>query len=353
MPSCQLLPSQSDVEKQKNRDTSPVQAKQIRALPEFAMMAFVVFIAGLVGCSHKTVTDERYRPPESILEVVAVLQRHVSDDTYRFFPARDFSGRNIYRASLLRLENIEVAHAEALRAGHFDEVLYFSKGRSFERLGAFALAADSYRTAAQRQRELGDEAVRSAKICEKFQNIVEQTLFEPSASHLDNANNAPPLPSSEFILAAHKLKLADLHELRADVDGTHYEAMLEEEIERVDEERLRYFVSTRHLFIDGDLRAVAEFQRLISRHRESKYANRHILDLANLYADMAKEYAVEHPPAGLYFDPISFEELVDGATQIYENIARLDGTPEKLEAARRLEAFLAFTLRVDVDRFTN
>lgn len=330
-----------------------MQAKQVRALPRFATIVLVIFVAGLVSCSHKTVTDERYRPPESILEVVAVLQRHVPDDTYRFFPARDFSGRNIYRASLLRLENIEVAHAEALRAGHFDEVLFFAKGRSFERLGAFALAAESYRTAAQLQGELASDAVRSAKICEQFQNITEQTLFEPSASHLDNANDAPPLPSSEFILAAHKIKLSDLQKLRAGVEGTHYEAMLEEEIERADEERLRYFVATRQLFLDGDLRAVAEFQRLISRHRDSKYANRHILDLANLYTDMAKEYTSDNPPAGLHFDPISFEELVDGATQIYKHIARLDGTPEKLEAARRLEAFLAFTLRVDVDRFTN
>ncbi len=330
-----------------------MQAKKTRVLPEFSAIAVLVFVAGLVGCSHTPVSDERYRPPESILEVVAVLQRHVSDDTYRFFPARDFTGRNVYRASLLRLENIEVAHAEALRAGHFDEVLFFAKGRSFERLGAYALAADNYRAAAQRQGELMDDAVRSATICEKFQRTVEQTLFEPTTSHLDKPNDAPLLPSSEFILAAHKLKLADFHALREEVVGTHYAAMLEEEIERADEERLRYFVATRQLFLDGDLRAVAEYQRLISRHRESKYANRHILNLANLYADMAKEYAAVNPPAGLYFDPISFQELVDGATKIYENIARMDGTPEKLEAARRLEAFLAFTLRVDVDRFTN
>jgi hypothetical protein len=330
-----------------------VQVKKTRALPRFSAIALLVFVASVVGCSHTPTSDERYRPPESILEVVAVLQRHVSDDTYRFFPARDFTGRNVYRASLLRLENLEVAHAEALRAGHFDEVLFFSKGRSFERLGAYALAADSYRSAAQRQGALEADALRSAKICEKFQRVIEQTLFEPSRSHLDKPGDAPLLPSSEFILAAHKLKLADFHALREEVAGTHYEAMLEEEIERVDEERLRYFIATRQLFIDGDLRAVAEYQRLISRHRESKYANRHILDLANLYVDMAEEYAEINPPAGLYFDPISFRELVDGATQIYEQIARLDGKPEKLEAARRLEAFLAFILRVDVDRFTN
>ena len=30
-----------------------------------------------------------------------------------------------------------------------------------------------------------------------------------------------------------------------------------------------------------------------------------------------------------------------------------DGTPEKLEASRKLEAFLAFTLQVDRDRFAS
>jgi hypothetical protein len=33
-------------------------------------------------------------------------------------------------------------------------------------------------------------------------------------------------------------------------------------------------------------------------------------------------------------------------------VASEDGTPEKLQAARRFEAFLAFTLKVDRDRFT-
>jgi hypothetical protein len=33
-------------------------------------------------------------------------------------------------------------------------------------------------------------------------------------------------------------------------------------------------------------------------------------------------------------------------------VAARDGTPEKLEASRKLEAFLAFALRIDRDRFT-
>ncbi|MCP4040190.1 MAG: hypothetical protein GY733_24815, partial [bacterium] len=49
--------------------------------------------------------------------------------------------------------------------------------------------------------------------------------------------------------------------------------------------------------------------------------------------------------------PPKFQELVDAAVGLYRSVAAQDGTSEKLEAARRLEAFLAFTLRVDRDRF--
>ena len=77
-----------------------------------------------------------------------------------------------------------------------------------------------------------------------------------------------------------------------------------------------------------------------------------MLELADLYGTLAQEYVRARPPESLWFDPASFQELVDSATQLYEAVANQDGTPEKLEAARRLEAFLAFTLRVDRDRFT-
>ena len=71
-----------------------------------------------------------------------------------------------------------------------------------------------------------------------------------------------------------------------------------------------------------------------------------------MYAELAVEYADANPPEGVRFDPVRFQELVDGASRLYEIVAGKDGTPEKLEAARRLEAFLAFALRIDHDRFT-
>ena len=77
-----------------------------------------------------------------------------------------------------------------------------------------------------------------------------------------------------------------------------------------------------------------------------------MLALADLYADMADEYVQANPPEGLRFDPPTFQELVDSAARLYEVVANQDGSTEKLQAQQRLEAFLAFTLQVDRDRFT-
>src|SRR5262249_52514584 len=93
------------------------------------------------ACATSPEIDPKYRPSASALEIIAVLERHVPDDTYRFEPARDFTDRNVYRSSLLRLENLEQMHADALRAGHLDGAIAFAKARALERLRAYDLAA--------------------------------------------------------------------------------------------------------------------------------------------------------------------------------------------------------------------
>ena len=104
----------------------------------------------LLACASPPEIESRYQPSANALEIVAVLNRHVPDDTYRFEPARDFTGRNVYRSSLLRLENLERAEPESLQAGHLQGVIAFSKARALERIRAFELAARQYRIAARR-----------------------------------------------------------------------------------------------------------------------------------------------------------------------------------------------------------
>ncbi len=165
---------------------------------------------------------------------------------------------------------------------------------------------------------------------------------------------AEPLydPDSDEVIERFEERVGLLSDLASHTDGTHYSAVVHEEIERADQMRADYFVGIRKTSAEGEVRAVGELQRVIERHPESKYFSRHLLALANLYAELAVEYVGTHPPESLLFDPVRFQELLEGATRLYEMVASRDGTPEKLEATRRLEAFLAFSIRIDRDRFT-
>jgi hypothetical protein len=313
--------------------------------------ALLVLPAAWLACARAPEINPTYAPTENVLEVVAVLRRHVPDDTYRFEPARDFTGRNVYRSSLLRLENLESRQADALRAGHLDGVIAFGKGRALERLRAFDLAADAYRIAADRDAELSAEALRSMDVCAALQAASDGGS---ELAELATRAAAEGRLEAEIARAVQRFDehAAALETVAESVKGTHYAFVVQEEIERADVARADYFAALRRLIPDGDVRAAAERQRVSMRHHDSKNSSRHLLSLAELYADLAEEYVDANPPESLRFDPAHFQELIDTAARVYEMVATRDGTPEKLEASRRLEAFLAFALRVDRDRFT-
>jgi hypothetical protein len=293
-----------------------------------------------------------YDPVESVTEVVAILRRHIPDDTYRFPPGRDFTGRNIYRSSLIRLENIEKIHSEDLKSGYMDSVVAFSKGRALERLRAYDLAAKYYHEAARKDGELREEALRSASVCEAIGGAIRIGIDLEDPTRPEDGLTI----NYDFIGAGLDARTAELVAISTSLDtqhrpDSHYRFVIRQEIERADMVRALYFVHMRAAIPNGSLRAIAELQSLVSRHASSQNHRRHILKLADLYADLAREYVEAVPAESLHFDPPRFQELVDAAAELYRSVAVQDGTTEKLEAGRQLEAFLAFTLRVDSDRF--
>lgn len=308
------------------------------------------WLASATGCSTlaKRKKEAEYAPTESVIEIVSVLRRHVPDDTYRFPPGTDFSGRNVYRASLIRLENLEKLHPGALKAGHLEEIIAFSKARALERLRAYDLAAQHYRRA-KSNATLREDALRGESINAAIAEAVKVGL------HLESplaAGATLPLDDAS-VIAELDLRVSLLSSLLAKAPPVPYPAILREEIERADVIRARYFTDMRRVLDEGNLRAIAEWQRTISRHEPSKLRQRHMIAAADLFSTLAHDYVAAKPPESLDFDPPMFRELVDGATSLYEAVAVQDGTPEKLEAARRLEAFLAFTLQVDSERFSH
>lgn len=326
------------------RELPPRRAQMCNRRDVFWCCALVGLVVGCAGPGPSA--EPLNRPSESLLEVVSVLRRHVPDDTYRYAPARDFTGRNVYRASLLRLENLERVHDETLRAGTWDEVVPFSKARALERLRAYDLAAAAYREAARYRGTLRQEALRSAAICDALAEAI-------TLGRQESADDAMPGPIQRATaLSAYDTRIALLDELQREAEGGHYAHVVREERERADMERAGFLVDLRRLVPDGDVKALAALQRNVLDHRESKLQNTHLLALGDLYGDLARDYVVAHPPESLTFDPALFEELVDAGARLYESVSNQDGAPEKLEAARKLEAFLAFTLKVDRDRFS-
>lgn len=314
----------------------------------FAIPAFLIASQGCSTFSSKQ-AKAQYGPSEGILETVAVLRRHVPDDTYRFPPANDFSGRNVYRASLLRLESLERAEADAIRSGYMDDVIAFAKARALERLRAYDLAAQQYRESARLSSEFRPSALESASICERIAQAIAIgiDLIDPLAN-----GGVTPLPlDSVAVRIDLDERVARLSNLLKEVEGSHYRWIVQEEIERADWIRAQYSVATRAVVEDGTLLALQELQRVVTRHGASKNRLRHLLRLADFYEILSREYLDAIPPESLDFDPARFRELVDAAIRLFELVASHDGRTEKLEASRSLEAFLALTLSVDADRF--
>jgi hypothetical protein len=201
-----------------------------------------------------------------------------------------------------------------------------------ERLGEYEIAAQHYRRVTDLRSILGDEARRSEHVCER---LSEGRVIRPE-----------PVVSPHEALQVFDRRAALLEELLEEVKETHYSAVVREEIERADVERARYYRARRLLNPALETLALQQYQRLVQRHRESKLQNRHLLALADLYAELARDYAHRFPAPSLSFDPATFDEYAFGATRVYEAVAHQDGAVEKIEAARKLEAFLAFSIGV-------
>jgi len=275
-------------------------------------------------------------PTQDLLEVVAVVRLHVDDDTYRFPAARDYTGKNVFRVSFERLESLETAHPEKLSSGYATDVVWFTKARALERIGEYDLAMRHYARVTELASELADAARAGRDVNARIAGA-RALAPTPDATALDSD-------------AAYARQRADLEALRVEVANTHWNYVVEEELERVDVTEAATLAARAALDARYDAAALERAQSLVQDHRESKNHNRHLLALGDLYAALSRRYTQKFPPPSLGFDPATFDEYAHGATRVYEVVAQQDGAVEKLEGAHKLEAFLGFTLQVHEER---
>jgi tetratricopeptide (TPR) repeat protein len=288
------------------------------------------------ACASAPPTDPADEPTQDLLEVVAVLRLHVDDDTYRFAPARDISGRNVFRASFERLESLETAHTEKLATGYMTDVLWFAKARALERIGEYALAKAHYARVADLDSELQEPARTGRDVCDRLLRATAPDATAPAG---------PQAAADRWTE-----RRGALEQLQADVAETHWRYVVAEEIERGDAAEAAYFAAQSESDPRLEATALQRAQQVVELHRDSKNKNRHLLALADLYAELSRRYARRNPPPSLGFDPATFDEYAHDATRVYEVVSEQDGTIEKLEAAHKLEAYLSYTLQVHEDK---
>jgi len=280
--------------------------------------------------------DPRYRPTESVLEVAATLRLHIDDDTYRRPPARDFTGKNVYRAAFARLESLETSYASKFKSGYLQDVIWFAMARSAERITEYDLASKLYRKVTNLESTLAAPSKEGERVCSELARAAD---LEPEAE-----------ASPQQALDVYAGRLAILDRLLPSVRDSHYEFVVQEERERADRARARWFGAERRLDRGLDTTALQAYQELVQNHPESKNRNRNLLELAVFYEELARDYVQRCPAVSLCFDSATFDEYTFSASRIYESVSQQDGSIEKIEAARRLEALIAFILQVYDDK---
>lgn len=290
----------------------------------FSGLLVFFLLAGAVGCATTVKETERYKPAESLLEILADFQRHLDDDTYRFSTFKDITGQNIYKATLIRLNNFE-----RLYPNKFSPIVAYSRAKAYEKLNDYEAAAASYRQLIGTGSELEPKAEEGLKACRAFL----------AANEMPSVDGSIPRTLKAFEKRAERLeRLVRRHR------GTPYEYLALELLEQSDVERVRFFEANRDKIQSGTELAIVEYNRIIKRHEESKNVYRHILRLGEFFESLARDYSERNNPEGLGFDMDEFQSYADSAMGLYTMVASKDGIIEKAEAqglANSLRAYIA------------
>jgi len=266
-------------------------------------------------------------PYEDLVEVLATLTWHLRDDVYRFAPPKDPMGHDLYKLSLTRLESWEKRFPGRMR-----DVTTLGRAQALERLGDYQRSADAYgQVAAMSGSPLASRARADAERAHAFADAA--ALPETGEGV---AEQLGPL----------RRKLDAWGALVEKYKDTPYEPVALVEEERLERATTRLVVEHRREIEKGDETAEKALRFLIQKHADSKNLPAHVLRLGDLYADLAREYVLQHDrPLG--FNEEEFVSRTDRALDTYHKVATWDGAREKPEGQARfaaLEAWKSATL---------
>jgi len=253
-----------------------------------------------------------------LLDIVKDFQRLAKDDTYRFTIPKDVTGVNIMKATLVRLDDYEKKNP-----GKFTDIVQFNKALALERLREYNQAIAYYRKVAETEGQLGSEATRNIEVLENFQRVLDKPL----------ATDDP----FQYIKGLDE-KVVAWNALIRKYQGSAYEFLARVEEERIDRAKVAFVEANRYRLKDGNQLVILGYSQLVTKHRQSKNIYRFLLDFADFYVLLAKEYATQYDPEGLIFDLNTFDQFAKSALKFYTEVVQVDGILEKIEAQGKIEA---------------
>ena len=226
------------------------------------------------------------------------------------------------KATLVRLNDYERKNP-----GQFADIIQFNRALALERLREYDQAAVLFRKVAETEGRLGTEAAKDAEILDNFLRIFDKAI---------------PTDDPFKYIAGLDEKVAAWNQLIQKHKGTPYEFLARVEEERIDRAKVAFVEANRYRLKEGNQLTIVGYSQLVTKHRQSKNIHRFLIDFADFYMILAKEYAFQYDPEGLAFDFKVLDQFVRSALKLYTEVAQVDGILEKLEAQGKIDAARGF-----------
>lgn len=293
--------------------------------PLFRLLPIASVVAFVLGC--QSVDRRAPYPHESVLSAVAELRIFLRLDPYRELPGEDLTGQNIYRATLARLDTLDLT-----TGAEYADILAFARAECYERLGLWAEAVAQFEATSEAGTSLSEESAArgdwAKKILELQRPPSPTIVARGYANHLDARllrveglrGKAPPYPYDSLLLVLAEDTLA---------------------------EKALFLFASRFVLPDATEGGVDAAQRLVDEHPLSRRRGEHLLLLGGFYEALARDYATLQDPARGRFDEGPWREWVEMALALYRQASQADGDPAKPEAQARLRTLEAFAMRTE------
>lgn len=314
------------IQKLRDKDHSLRGCSRERDLLRRAVKWGICFFAVILftGC-HAKRTAQKDRPLETLNTIVSEVVLHRHTDTYRLPMPADAEGKNLFANAIARVNAWEKVHP-----GQFTDIISYTRGICYEKLGNLKESADEYSRVQSGDPELIENARKRLVVLNELQEAFRPPLI---ASDPEEAASLVGAARDRIASAIRKNK------------GTEWDSLVMLCAEnRAVEEFLD--LQTRRSQV-GEATYRQAIESLIERFSDSKRIMEHQLRLGIYYEETGREW-IGRAEYGHDLNAWKYaQQTIDKAIEIYVRIAQADGYPEKREAQARLDAVEELARKID------